>query len=78
VLGFVAVDRLHGVVLSGQDRTCLGGLDPGGGNDRRLKLRRRRLVTDVQFKKPVAARDRLLRIQLVVQRPAGADSAPFW
>jgi kynurenine formamidase len=32
-----AVDRLHGVLLPGEDRARLGGLDPGGGDSRRLR-----------------------------------------
>jgi len=31
-----AVDRFHGVVFSGEDRARLGGLDPGGGDPRRI------------------------------------------
>ena len=35
-----ALDRLHGVVLSGQDRTRFGGLDPGGRDHRGMKRKR--------------------------------------
>ena len=33
----IAVDGIHGVLLPGEDRARLGGLDPGGGHSRRLK-----------------------------------------
>jgi kynurenine formamidase len=36
-----AVDRFHRVVLSGQDRTRVGGLDPRGGNHRWIRARDR-------------------------------------
>jgi kynurenine formamidase len=41
--GAIAVDRFHRVVLSGQDRARLGGLDPGGGDHRRLDAAPRKI-----------------------------------
>src|SRR6185437_6959739 len=38
--GAAALDRLHGLVLPGQDRARLGWLDPGGSHHRRMSPQR--------------------------------------
>ncbi len=47
----IAVDRFHRVMFPGQDRTRFRGLDPGGGDHRRVKLRRHPAVTIAAIQK---------------------------